>query len=87
MAALPEGRTVTSWKARYVRVSTGLNLNERRGGGAIADLGLSECARKAHAFGGDGQHSLANVGDGEQDVGTDAGRPPGFPDRRLHVCQ
>ena len=71
----------------YVRVSTGLNPNWQRGGRGSADLGLSECARKAHAFGGDGQHSLADVGDGEQDVGTDAGRPPGFPDRRLYVCQ
>ena len=48
-----------------------------------ANLALRECARQAHAFRGDGQHSLANVMDGEQGTARTLGDQPGFPGGRL----
>ena len=52
-----------------------------------ADLRLSECARQAHASRGDGQHRLANVEDGEQDVAPTLAAHRGFPSERFTACQ
>ena len=84
IAALPEGRTVTSWRARC-EAGECVSGDGRARTDVEAHLCLCECARETHGFGGDGQHSLANVADGEQDVAPDAGRPPGFPERAL-IC-
>ena len=85
MAALPEGCTLRSWRARcanttqpdYVsRQESTLNYAE-----AATYLAVSECARQTHAFRRDGQHTLVNVADGEQGVARTPTAQPGFPGR------
>lgn len=49
----------------------------------ITNLAFRDCARYAHAFGGNSQHSLANVVDGEQGVALTRDVDRGFPNRRL----
>lgn len=68
MATLFDGRAVISWRARCRHRTKGEKQgfpSQQRG---LVDLVLRQRARQAHTFGGDGQHSLANVADGEQDV-------------------
>ena len=85
MAALPEGCTLRSWRARYANKTQPDEVSWQEStlnqAGGPTDLALSECARQAHAFRRDGQHTLANVADGEQAVARTPTAQPGFPGR------
>ncbi len=54
----------------------------------ITNLAFKDCARYAHAFRGNSQHSLANVVDGEQgEVALTRDVDRGFPNRRLSTVR
>ena len=89
IAALPDGCTLRSCRARCANTTqpdyVSWQESTSNHAGEATDLALSECARQAHAFRRDGQHTLANVADGEQAVARTPTAQPGFPGRAFSL--